>query len=285
MAETTCPCRTTVGSVPRKCYVLHSFRMVRASRKHKPTSQRNLIRRCLWTAVACFLTLRVYTSAVACYPLLKVYASFYLTSPQDVASQTGRCCINDVVPPQPKAPPEETLEEEEEDEQEQEQEQEQEDVEEEDGPLDSTMSIDVSVARNGSSTKLAIVMPVRMDGGSEIWTRVTHHLAQWEMYQPCSRPLHNQVKFVFMYGRPGDAAREGQTEFNIKLLLNLWKQSASATYCFGLDPELISVPLTPKQNRHPDCTCVLFYETFGRLRRLGYHHWFQMETDVMPVQH
>jgi len=154
---------------------------------------------------------------------------------------------------------------------------------EESAPVQSVAATEGLVARNGSSTKIAIVVPVRLDGGTEIWERVMHLLMRWESFKPCSESFTNKLKVVFMYGAPDDKTSEGQTEFNRNMLELAWKQSEIANKCFS-QPQIISVALTPKQNKHPDCTCVLFRKTHGILRELGYHHWFQMETDVMPVQ-
>eukprot|EP00959_Pyramimonas_sp_CCMP1952_P009038 188427-Pyramimonas_sp.AAC.1 len=108
-----------------------------------------------------------------------------------------------------------------------------------------------NLSKDARPTRLAVVMPIRLDGGLEVRNQLLVHLLNWEKYRPCSVSLRNRVDFVFMYGEvaSSDPAVKATTEFNKALLRNYWQELNAATTCFGVEPQIIPVRLEQTHNQ------------------------------------
>jgi hypothetical protein len=122
---------------------------------------------------------------------------------------------------------------------------------------------------------LAVTMPFT----SGLLPRIPRTFDFWRQYPPCdtTRPRAQNVSFVFQFNRviTEDLRRE---------LEALWASLGDASRCFA-SLLFVSVNQTDEQESNKIVAgCHQHYNTFAQMRSLGFQHWLQYETDVLPVR-
>ena len=130
-------------------------------------------------------------------------------------------------------------------------------------------------ATHGARPKLAVVMPTtntQMD-------RIRYNFDQWRTHTPCTTLTFGvDATFVFQVNTRFEPHVRRELE-------ELWNATAYGRRCFTGGALFEEAALTPEQDQpRVEGTCWQHYRTFSRMVELGFDHWLQFESDVLPVR-
>ena len=128
-----------------------------------------------------------------------------------------------------------------------------------------------------SSAQLAVTLPFT----EELLPRLPLVFERWRLQAPCtsvSFAAEHNVSFVFQFNRVITPALR-------RSLDALWSAAGDASQrCFS-SVLFLSANQSDAQEAHKILAgCYQHYGTYRQLQRLGFQHWLQYESDVLPVR-